>query len=150
MIFKLQVALIFGIQGACRKSDLTNLTIDCIEDKGDMVLVKISHTKNDKARSFVITDDSIIYTKSTLSYVQLISNRFFFNYHNRKCSKQVIGINSIGNMSKITASYLDLDKPHTYTRHTYRRTSATLLTNAEANLLDIKHHGKVILSLKVT
>jgi len=47
-----QVALILGIQDACRKHELCDLTVDNIFDKNDMALVKILKTKNDK-QSFI-------------------------------------------------------------------------------------------------
>jgi integrase len=45
------------VQGACRRHELCDLTVNDIEDKGDMLLVKIPKTKNDKPRSFVVTDN---------------------------------------------------------------------------------------------
>jgi len=138
-----QVALIFGIQGACRKHELCDLTVDNIFDKGDMVLVKIPKTKNDKPRSFIITEDFYqIYKKYVaLRPSDVESKRFFFNFKKGKCSKQVIGINTIANFPKIVATYLKLEKPENYTSHTFRRTSATLLADSGASILDIQRQG---------
>lgn len=137
------MVLIFGIQGACRRHELCDLTVDDIEDKGDMLLVKIPITKNDKPRSFVVTDDFYhIYKKYALLRPNLISTtRFFLNYRDGKCLRQVIGINSIGSIPKAVATYLKLKNPETYTGHTFRRTSATLLADSGADLLVLKRHG---------
>jgi len=129
-----QVALIFGIQGACRKHELCDLTVDNIFDKGDIILllVKILKTKNDKPRSFIITEDFYqIYKKYVaLRPSDVESKRFFLNFKKGKCSKQVMGINTIANFPKIVATYLKLEKPENYTSHTFRRTSATLLADS--------------------
>jgi len=72
-----QVALILGIQDACRKHELCDLTVDNIFRKGDMVLVP--KTKNDKPRSFIITEDFYqIYKKYVaLRPSDVESKRFF-------------------------------------------------------------------------
>jgi len=72
-----QVALILRIQGTCRKHELCDLTVDNIFRKGDMVLVP--KTKNDKPRSFIITEDFYqIYKKYVaLRPSDVESKRFF-------------------------------------------------------------------------
>ncbi|CAG9790350.1 unnamed protein product [Diatraea saccharalis] len=49
-----KVALIFGINGACRQKELHNITTNDIENQGKMLLVKIPNTKNKIPRSFII------------------------------------------------------------------------------------------------
>lgn len=44
-------------------------------------------------------------------------------------------------MPKIVASYLKLKDAESYTCHTFRRTSATLLADSGADLLTLKRHG---------
>lgn len=43
---------------------------------------------------------------------------------------------------KSIATFLDLPDPTNYTGHCFRRTSATLLANAGANLTTLKQHGR--------
>lgn len=131
------------MQGACRRHELCDLTVNDIEDKGDMLLVRIPVTKNDKPRSFVVTGDFYnIYKKYAILRPKLVStNRFFINYRNGRCSKQVIGINSFGSMPKSVAIFLKLEEPESYTGHTFRRSSATLLADSGADLLTLKRHG---------
>lgn len=50
----LQVALIFGVTGACRRQELHDITTKDIEQYGEMMLVKITRTKNKIPRSFAI------------------------------------------------------------------------------------------------
>ncbi|CAH2209166.1 jg23352, partial [Pararge aegeria aegeria] len=139
----IKVALIFGVQGACRHQELCDLTVDNIIDKGDMLLVKIPKTKTGKARSFVVTDEFYQTYKKYFSSrpTNLATKRFFVGYRNGRCTKQNIGINTFGSMPKIVAKYLNLANPESYTGHTFRRTSATLLADSGADLLTKKRHG---------
>ena len=76
-------------------------------------------------------------------------NRFFLCYRNGKCTRQVIGVNTIANMPRIAAQFLKLSEPERYTSHTFRRTSATLLADSGADILTLKRHGEAILWLKI-
>jgi len=62
----------------------------------------------------------------------------------------VIGINTIANFPKIVATYLKLDKPENYTSHIFRRTSATLLVDLGASILDIQRQGRARQSQQAT
>ncbi|XP_074103468.1 uncharacterized protein LOC141530326 [Cotesia typhae] len=140
----IKVALIYGVQGACRRKELTELIVGDIEDKGDMLLVKIPDTKTGRPRSFVVTDDFYhIYKKYAKSRpTNLATKRFFVSYRNGKCRSQNIGINTFGSMPKIIATFLKLANPESYTGHSFRRTSATLLADSGVDLLlTIKRHG---------
>ncbi|XP_071562162.1 uncharacterized protein [Temnothorax nylanderi] len=139
-----KVAMIFGLCGACRREELTQITINDIEDKGSILLVKIPKTKNYKPRSFVISDENFynFYKKYTaLRPKNIQTSRFFLNYYNGQCTKQPIGINKFGRMPQTIASYLKLPQPELYTGHTFRRTSATLLVDSGADLITLKRHG---------
>lgn len=69
------------------------------------------------------------------------SDRFFLNWQNGKYTNQPIGVNKFGSMPKKIAEYLGLDDAHLYTGHSFRRSSATLLADAGANITTIKRHG---------
>lgn len=70
-----------------------------------------------------------------------INSRFFINYQNGKCSRQVVGINKISKFPNEIAQFLTLPNPQDYTGHCFRRTSATLLVDAGGDLLLLKKHG---------
>ncbi|XP_029171249.1 uncharacterized protein LOC114940677 [Nylanderia fulva] len=138
-----KLATIFGICGACRREELTKIDIEDIEDKGSLLLIKIPTTKNYKPRTFVVTDE---FYSTYKKYVKLRpkdiqTSRFFLNYQNGKCTQQPIGINKFGRMPKIIAKYLKLPDPDSYTSHTFRRTSATLLADSGVDILTLKRHG---------
>jgi integrase len=48
--------LIFGIAGACRSDELTNVTVDDIETSNSSLIIKIPKTKTKIPRVFVVTN----------------------------------------------------------------------------------------------
>lgn len=139
----LQAGLILGISGACRREELHDLKIDDITDKGSLFLINIPKSKNYTSRSFTVMGE---FYQILLKYLSLRpenadSRNFFLKYQNGRCTKQVIGINTFGNMPKEIAKYLDLPNSNEYTGHTFRRSSATLLADSGANLTTVKRHG---------
>jgi integrase len=67
--------------------------------------------------------------------------RFFLGFRNGKCTRQAVGINTIGGMPKKIADFLNLPNSSNYTGHCFRRTSATLLADAGADITVLKRHG---------
>lgn len=137
--------MIFGIAGACRSHELRNLEVNNIEDLGKALLVTIPNTKTYTPRSFTITGN---YYNICQKYIKLrpldannTTSRFFLNYQNGKCTKQVIGINKFGNVPKKIAAFLNLPDTQLYTGHSLRRSSTTILSDTGANLTEIKQHG---------
>lgn len=138
-----KVALIFGIAGALRRIEYTKLLVTDIKETEDWLLVQINETKNKVPRSFTITGG--LYDICKL-YMQArpqpcLLDRFFLKYSNGKCINQAIGINKFGSMPKEVAEYLNLPNAETYTGHSFRRTSATLLVDAGADITTLKRHG---------
>ncbi|KAL7298012.1 hypothetical protein TKK_0009020 [Trichogramma kaykai] len=127
-----KVALVIGIIGACRREELTNLTINDVEDHDTMLFIKIEKTNSQIQRTFTITSEFYLMCKK---YMKLrpenpCTTRFFLNYHNGACTRQPIGINKFGSMPKEIAKFLCLPNPELYTGHAFRRTSAVLLNEA--------------------
>ncbi|XP_074109019.1 uncharacterized protein LOC141533835 [Cotesia typhae] len=108
-----------------------------------MLLVQIPDTKTGRPRSFVVTNEFYtIYKKyAKLRPTKLATKRFFIGYRNGQCTTQNIGINTFGSMPQKVAKFLKLANPETYTGHSFRRTSTTLLADFGADLLTIKRHG---------
>lgn len=67
--------------------------------------------------------------------------RFFVYYNNGKCSSQVVGKNTFGQIPFKIATYLKLPIPKDYTGDCFRRSSATLLADAGEDILNIKRHA---------
>lgn len=114
------------------------------EKKNPTLYVKIPKTKTDKPRSFTLEGE---YYKIFKKYEDLRSKvdterkDFFLQMQNGQCTKQVIGVNTFGEMPKKVAKFLGLDEPNKYTGHAWRRTSATLLVEGGADMATLKRHG---------
>lgn len=141
----LQVALSLGLSGALRREELCNMTINNIVDHGDeLVMITIPQTKTNVSKSFVVADylHKIFQKYRVLRPAKCTTERFFLNYQDGKCTNQPIGINKFGKMPKQIAEFLRLPNPESYTGHAFRRTSATLLAEAGADITTLKRHGK--------
>ncbi|KAG5899764.1 hypothetical protein JTB14_006101 [Gonioctena quinquepunctata] len=74
----LKVATIIGLAGSCRREELTKMSIDLINDKEDMLLVKIPDSKTHIEITFVV-----IGQENLLLYRQYLSLRPSHTSHNR-------------------------------------------------------------------
>ncbi|XP_026326762.1 uncharacterized protein LOC113235316 [Hyposmocoma kahamanoa] len=135
--------MIFGVTGACRRQELSEVTAKDVETHGQMLLIKINNTKNKVPRSFAIHGPfyDIVKKYEALRTDKAKSDRFFQNYQKGRCVAQPTGINKFGAMPKEIAKFLNLPDPDLYTGHSFRRTSATLLADSGADLLTLKRHG---------
>ncbi|CAG9814340.1 unnamed protein product [Phaedon cochleariae] len=144
-----KVAMIIGIYGACRKSELTFLRIEDVVDEHSYFLVNIPMTKTKVVREFIITMgdiDGLNLVEILRKYMKLCPqnlkhNRFFVKYNSGKCGVQPVGINTFGNLPKTIARFIGLPNSVLFTGHCFRRSSATLLADSGADLTRIKRHG---------
>ena len=143
-LFTLQVILIFGICGAMRCEEITNTRVCDVEDLGDKFIVSIPDNKNDYPGQFII--GNLFYDKIkhyiSLRPKQEFTERFFIHYINGKCQSQNIGRHKIGEVPQLIAKYLNLRNPERYTGHCFRRTAATLLSDAGGNIQMLKQLGR--------
>lgn len=146
----LQVILIFGVAGACRRQELASLTTTCVEDRKTHFLVQLIDAETKNVRFFVIEPGEvgnmnvldIIRMYIALRPINLIHDRFFINYLNEKCTIQPVGIHRIAKVPQIVAKYLNLDDPSSFTGHCFRRTSASILANSGVTMGDIRRHSE--------
>lgn len=128
-----QVCLIFGIACASRMEDLRKMTIDNVDDKGDILIITIPDPKTGKMRTFTITnrmcenlDPIAIYRKYlSLRPSHTPHNSLFVFYRLGKCSSQAVGINTFGKIPSLIATFLKLPNAKSYTGHAFRKTSAS-------------------------
>lgn len=145
----MKVALIFGISGALRRDELTKLTIDDIQDVSTALIIKLAETKTKTPRTFTIVQNANnpidhlgLYRKYlSLRPSTITHRRFFVAYNNGRCNSQPVGRNTHGNLPFRIAEFLSLEDPKSYTGHCFRRSSATLLADAGADLTTVKRHG---------
>lgn len=138
-----KVVVVFGIAGACRICEISQVTLDDIEDSGTLLIVKLKQTKNDVNRRFVVTEE---YIKFYRMYIALRpaaakDRRLFYAYRNGKCINQVVGKNQFYKVPETVANFLQLENANSYTGHSFRRSSATLLVESGGDLMTLKKHG---------
>jgi hypothetical protein len=141
--------LIIGISGACRREELTFLDVKNITDKGSYIIIQIPDTKTNVRREFTISPGNfegldllgVFRTYFSLRPSPIEITRFFLGFRNGKCTRQAVGINAIGGVPKKIADFLNLPNSSNYTGHCFRRTSATLLADAGADITVLKRHG---------
>lgn len=110
------------MSGATRNKDLVNLRTEDVEHHGQVIIVRVP------GRSCMIEGKpaEIIRKYEGLRPRDVCTNRFFVNYQNGKCTKQVIGINKIGRVPKKIATFLKLPEANEYTAHSFRHMQATV------------------------
>ncbi|KAL1115076.1 hypothetical protein AAG570_007107 [Ranatra chinensis] len=125
-----KVILIFGVTGACRCHELKELTVDDIQDTGELVSVKISDPESRKTRSFTVVGGKYLglYRKyAALRPLCMNHRRFFIKFQKGKCFRSVVGVQAISSATQRVASYLNLPNVNEYTGYCLRRTSAKFL-----------------------
>lgn len=144
----IKVAAIFGLAGACRREELTKMSLDDIDDKGNVLVVKIPDSKNHTCRTFVVSNEvnngiflSLYRKYARLRKPETPHRRFFVYFKNGLCTVQCVGVNTFGKMPSNIASYLNLPNPELYTGHSFRRSSATILANSGEDITNIKRLG---------
>ncbi|CAG5109268.1 Protein of unknown function [Cotesia congregata] len=138
-----KVVLIFGIFGTTRCDELKELQVADVEEIGGKYLVSRKDSKNGVPRKCLVGP---LFYRKVKEYISLRPlyfeiKRYFVQFLNGKCHRQVLGRNEIGQIPKIIAEYLKLTNPQYYTRHCLRRTSATLILNSGANKTMLKQLG---------
>jgi integrase len=138
-----------GVAGVCRCNELTYLKIENVQDKGKYLFITIVDTKTYVSRSFTVMEEgfSVNALDMCRRYMQLrpasiaSQGRFCLRYTDGKCKTQSVGINTMSRIPATVASFLQLPDASSYTGHSMRRFSATLLANAGDDLMAIKRHG---------
>lgn len=135
--------MIFGIYGATRADELTKVDVRDVTEQENLFVVKIPETKNNVIRSFTIENEYAEYVRQyrNLRPSRMSTTRFFIKYQKGKCCNQVIGRHKFLSIPKKIAEFLNLPEPEKYTGHSFRRTSATLLADAGADIITLKRHG---------
>ncbi|XP_057658845.1 uncharacterized protein LOC130895521 [Diorhabda carinulata] len=150
-----KVALIFGIAGG-RSRELTDLKVDDIQDLGTSLLVIIRESDSHIKRSYNIFNDKgwpidfldIFRKYASLRPKNIEHRRFFIYYDQGKCSRQVVGKNTFGQLPKKIANFLNLPDPGAYTGHCFRYCSASFKrTNDAISSNDPHEHLSVIKDL---
>lgn len=112
-----------------------------VTDTGSEIVVRIPESKTYTAKMFPIlgtTSIEIIRRYVALRPPNSPTDRFFILQRGNKCCGQAIGKNTIAAMPKKIAKFLNLERPETYTGHSFRRSSTTMAADAGASLEEMK------------
>ncbi|KAJ6626763.1 Transcription factor grauzone, partial [Pseudolycoriella hygida] len=128
----MKVILAFGIMGIFRGSEVINLTIDNIKDNGDDIIVRVPSRKIKTSKVCVVDGEftNIIREYLKLRPPNVPTNRLFLQYRDGKCTRQVMGKNTIANVPKEIAKFLELPNIKSYNCHAYRRSGMTIAADA--------------------
>ena len=148
------VALI-GIHCGLRISELCDLQEDDITflpNGTASVLVKMSKTDPaGRGQTFIITPNpnpKLCCVTRLRNYLKMektaiVETRRLFRKISPNGKKtSPVGINKLGKMPQMIASFFKLPDASTYSGHSFRRTSATLLSEQGMNLVELKQHGR--------
>lgn len=112
------------------------------------IFVKIIHAKKGGEASFLIPKKIGDYEvgldwKEYQMRVPHKDGRIWFTPHRTRdtYTDQYVGKNQIGTYAFEIATYLGRQDADKFTGHTFRRTSATILADEGATVLDLKRHG---------
>lgn len=115
----------------------------------ECVRIRLPITKTNSPRVFVIIEGGF----DDLNLVQIFKkywnlrpencshSRFFINFHNGRCTRNPIGVNTLRTFPQKIATFLNLPDPKAYTGHSFRRTSASLLAELGMETTILKRHG---------
>ena len=132
--------MVIGISGACRSDELFKMKTADVDLQEHRAIVVIPSTETYQTRSFLVTN--IKWVEIVRRYVDLRKDvegdRFFVQLRYGKLTKQPYGQNSISQIPKKIATYLQLSNVNTYTGHCFRRTAATLRANGSGDARNLK------------
>lgn len=124
------------------------MSLDHIDDKGNILLINIPDTKNHSFRSFAISVEAengklLNWFRKYVSLrkPEIPHKRFIVKYKKGTCTVQCIGINTFGKMPSEIPSYLKLPNPELYTGHSSRSSAATMLADSGEGITNIKRLG---------
>lgn len=146
MFLSHKVILALGLSGGLRRQEIHDLTVDDIQIKGDdIALVEVKYTKTNQKKAFAMTGQLFEIYKKYITMRNLNSTittkSLMLKYTKSRCTKQVMGINTIGAVPKTVAEFLGLKDPHLYTGHCLRRSAASMLVSSGADMDTLKRFG---------
>lgn len=148
---------LIGIIGALRHTELYELMLEDIVDRGEELFVTIRSTKPHRAKSFICQRNPDQQLCPVAIYRRYLRTRpvadklskarsppgsaVWLRYERGKSTCQRIGKKTIAECPPRIATFLKLSEPDLYTGHAFRRTGATCAVNNGADLLQLKRLG---------
>lgn len=129
--------------GAARGDELTNVHVKDVRTEGGVFVIDFPKTKTNVGRMFTVDREYASYLREYMKLrpANVPHTRFFINYQKGQCTTQPIGRNKFLGTPKLIAEFLNLEQPGDYTGHSFRRTSATVASNAGVSFSALKELG---------
>ena len=148
-----KIAALVAIQGALRISEVVNIGYDDVTFLNNASMsIRIKCSKTDQAGkgySFIITPNvnaqlyAVLRMRTYMELIETKNGRLFRSATKAgKLGKQPIGVNSMAAIPRFIATFLELPNVDEFSGHSFRRTSATLLSEKGMGLLELKQHGR--------
>lgn len=148
--FQVKVACLIGVHCALRISELAYLDFEDVRVDGPNYVIHIGKSKTDQAgvgHDFIIAPsvlEDVCPCRHISSYIELFdcrSGRFFKRIgNNGKPCAQAVGVNKIAKFPQTIADFLGVNG--NFTGHTFRRSSATILADHGASVMQLKRLGR--------
>jgi integrase len=147
----IKLALLTGFYGGMRCCEIVALTWEDVVFAQEGILLTIRYSKTDRAgigatKLLPALEEKAL---SSLFYFSLYKEqvadrmgRLFRNFANDKFTKSPIGKNAITTFPRKITEFLDLPNPESYTGHSFRVSSATVLVDEGASSITLKRHGR--------
>lgn len=151
-----KLAFLFGVTGALRKSELSQIRFCDVTIHSDHLMVHVFSSKTDRAgngRNFFLLQDIDNPWKCPLKLysgylIALGENpspneRIWRQYRtaSKGFTRQVHGKNYFSTLPRKIAEFLKLDNPKSYTGHAFRRSGATAAVDNGIDMLNLKRLG---------
>jgi integrase len=146
-----KLVLLTGFFAGLRSCELVALMWEDIVFANEGILVNIKFSKTDQAGVGAVKllpkleEDQlcpVFYFSRYRETIEEPHGRLFRQFANGKFTKAPMGKNTISGFPKEIATFLALENPNSYTGHSLRVTSATVLADEGANNLALKRHGR--------
>ena len=143
----IKLVILFGLFGACRKSELASMMLGHVTDFGAHLKVCIPESKTG-SRSFLLVganDERLDVLKYFHKYISVRPKdappRLFLGYRGGKCIRAPIGKNTLATFPMKVAEFLGLPCATGYSGHALRRTAATWMADSGVDLINLKRFG---------
>ncbi|KAJ8670721.1 hypothetical protein QAD02_001980 [Eretmocerus hayati] len=129
---------VVSLSGCLRRVESTYLLLENVTklDNGTfLITIPLENTKTYVERSFTVVGDfAEILQRYLDARMGLVCPRLFLIYRSNTFINSPTGINTVGRVPKVIATFLKIPDIKTYTSHCIRRTAATILADSGASI----------------
>lgn len=146
-----KLVLLIGFYGGMRCCEIVSLMWEDVVFASEGILIMIRFSKTDRAGVGATKLLPKLEEKAVCPHFYFTvyrdavadrNGRLFRHYTNGKFTKAPIGKNVISSIPATIARFLGFENPSTYTGHSLRVTSATILADEGASCITLKRHGR--------